>query len=306
MRDVVRRYGGLVGTLAVAGVVGGAAAPWMIGVRGLPGPLLLTGGAAGGGAVLGVLATLILLTGVAIVTCRLVNTAVGLFVLGCGLGVLAMRSGGAIDLAFGSVSPAAIGLETVLWGLLLAPVVAALFVLGGRLADVPDGAAGHAAGDAAGHAAGDAEGESAPLSSGYSRHALRGCLACVVAVPVVWVVLRNDLKGQALAAAVIGGLAAGTLGRIWAPRAQPVLLVTAALVALGIAQFMLARSVGGPLDAAFVRSTVPRLLLAAPIDLAAGVLAGVGMGLGWAKSFMRESKPEPKLDLRRTPAARLG
>jgi len=293
MIELFRRYGGLFGGIIAAALLGGAAVSWMIGARGLPGPLLLLGGSVAGGAVVPVLLLLALLTMVGVVVARMVNGAVALFVMGCGLGVLAMQSGGASDLAFSGVAPARIGVESILWGVLLLPLMVILFTLGGMLPDV----------EAPSRSDRAASEVSCPLADAFSRSAWVGALAGGLAIPAAWIILRNDLKGQALAAAVIGGLVAGTLGRLWSPRTQPILLVSSALVALGVAQLILTRTVTGPLDQAFVRNTAPRLLLVAPVDLAAGALAGVGLGLGWARSFMREPKPALPADLRRVSGA---
>ena len=270
MIDGLRRNGGLFGGIVVAALIGGFSASWMIGARGVPGPLLLLGGEVGGGAPLAALAILLLLTLVAVVVARLCNAAVALFVLGCGLAVLAMRSGGAVDLAFGGVAPARIGMETIAWAAAVGVSTLAIFRFGGMLPDV--------------HA------EGSPMGSAFSKQALVACAAGVLAVPVALVVFRNDLKGQAIAAATIAGMVVGTAGRLWSPRTQPILLVSAAILALGVAQMVMARLLPGAMDVSFVKNVVPRLLLAAPIDLAAGAAAGVGMGLGWAKSFMREQK----------------
>jgi hypothetical protein len=295
MTELVRRYGGLFGGIILAALLGGMAVSWMIGARGLPGPLLLLGRHVAGGAIAPVLLLLAMLTAVGIVVARLLNAAVALLVMGCGLGVLAMQAGGASDLAFCGAPAARIGAESVLWGVLLLPCLVALFTVGGMLPDVdPPATPGAARGS----------GESLTshsLASAFSGRAWLGALAGLLAIPAAWIVLRNDLKGQALAAAVIGGLVAGTVGRLWSPRTQPILLVSATLVLLGLTQVVLSRMVSGPFADAFVRNTAPRLLRVAPVDLAAGVLAGVGLGLGWARSFMREPKPTAPADLRRVP-----
>ncbi|MFO0874578.1 MAG: hypothetical protein U0575_11495 [Phycisphaerales bacterium] len=133
MNDAIRRYGGLFGGVVVAGLVGGKAAGWMIGDRAVAGPLLLLGDARTAAAAI---ATTVALTIVAIVVARMVNSAVGIFVMGCGLGALAMRCGTVRDLVFGAVPTTRMALETLCWAALIGIAVAAIFALGGHLTDV--------------------------------------------------------------------------------------------------------------------------------------------------------------------------
>lgn len=271
MRESLRRHGGLFGGLIVAALIGGVAAKWlpgMMGPRGVPGPLLMLGIGA-----FSVLLVVAALTVVAIVVARLLNTAVGFFVLGAGLCVLGMQCGAAADIAFGGRAATAGGVETIVWALLVAGASGAIFTWGGPLPDV--------------------ESEGTLWNSSFSPRALVGAVAAVAAVPALWIVLRNDLKGQAIAAAIVGGMAAGLFGRLWSPRTQPLLLFPATVLALGIAQLVVAQLLDGPLDVAFVKGTASRLLFVPPIDLAGGAVVGVAMGLGWAKSFMKEQTGEP-------------
>ena len=103
----------------------------------------------------------------------------------------------------------------------------------------------------------------------------------------VWLLSTNDLKGQAIFAATVGGLFAGLLGRIAAPRIQPVLLFASPVIIGGLGQLQ-ASMAGGDGIAAFVTGTSPHLGMPMPMDFAAGSLMGVAMGLGWSRSFVEE------------------
>lgn len=279
VNDVVQRSIGLFGGLIVAGLLGGYASGWMIGERGLPGPLLLLGHGGIGTAAVAVV-VLALLTVVAIVAARLANSAVGMFVLGCGLGVLAMRCGTVSDLVFGATSPLSMSIETLVWAALVAVASFALFAGGGWLDDVlpaPTTAVQLGRGE------------------GTSRSSLAPVMAFVAAgliIPIVWLLLRNDLKGQALAATTIGGMVAGLFARLWTPHAQPWFVAAVAIAAMGVAQLVASVIVPNPLLDSFIRSDAPRVLAAMPIDIVAGALAGTAMGFGWSRSFVKEGHAE--------------
>lgn len=280
--DVMRRYGGLFGGLIVAGLVGGFLSRWMIGDRGIPGPLLLLGDGGMRSAGLAIVALLIL-TVVAIVVARMINSAVGMFVLGCGLGVLAMRCGTVRDVIFGGVSPTTMAIETLLWSVAIAIAGLALFKAGGWLADVQPRPVDRAS-----------LGRDEPAGRGMSSAPpmVVACAAAALTIPVVWLLLRNDLKGQAIAASVAGGMIAGLLARLWAPHLQPWFVPAAAIAAMGVAQLVAAALFPRPVLDSFIRSDAPRLLAAMPIDIVAGVLAGTAMGFGWSRSFVREDVSE--------------
>lgn len=264
MEDTIRRLAGIGGGLVIVTAIALSAAGALAGDRGVPGPLLLLGGF--GTAIL-TLAILALMVGVAILVCRAVNTAVGIFVLGWGVGILSMRGGTVLDVLFGGIAPGTAAIETLLWTLPVLAASWALFRFGGVFSDVHSDRPG--------------------LSSAVESRAVLACLVAVVAIPVAWVVLRNPLKGQAIAAAVLGGLACGVFGRTWSPRTQPLLLVAAPVAILGAVQLLLALRVDAPIDS-YVAGTYHRLLWMTPLDVVAGSLAGVALGLGWARSFIRE------------------
>jgi len=76
-------------------------------------------------------------TAIAIVVARVVNAVVGTFVLGCGVAILAMRTGAAHDFVYGGTSLAHSAIETAVWGVLVAAASWAIYRFGGRLPDFP-------------------------------------------------------------------------------------------------------------------------------------------------------------------------
>ena len=208
-------------------------------------------------------------TGVAAVVGRLVNAAVGLFVLGAGLWALRWRSGTAQDLAFDSGSLAMVALETALWGGVVLSATMVVFRIAGPLQDV-------------------AAADGPQPADRWSRMGLRGVGAGILVLPVVWLVARSPLKGQTLMAVVLGGLVVGMVGRLLSPHAQPRLLFAAPCFFGALGHAVAAMTVSEPLPDAFVAQALPALSLPMPIDYAAGSLMGVAMGLGWAKGFLQQ------------------
>jgi hypothetical protein len=224
--------------------------------------------------------TMVLIFGVATALAayvgRLVNTAVGLFVLGAGLWALRLRLGTIEDLAFANGSLGLVMVETVFWSLLVLGATLAVFKFGGPLSDIAT-----------------AEPSDTPVKA-WDEWGLRGLAAGILVIPVVWLFARSDLKGQTLVAVVLGGMAVGLVGRLLAPHAQPRLLfgVTCLFGVLGqLVGMMMLR---GTLADAFVAQAIPRISLPMPIDYAAGSLMGVAMGLGWAKSFLHQEETAPE------------
>lgn len=264
MLDSLRRFGGLFGGLTIAALLGGMTARFAAGPRGTS-TAVLSVASSPGTAIAAVFVLVLALALLAVVVSRLVNSAVGLFVFGVGIAIFSMRCGAIADATLNGAAATNIALETLVWGAVLLGITFVLLRLGGRLPDIPI---------------------SEPLFRGaLANRALIGCAAAIFAPVAVWLVLRNDLKGQAIAAAVIAGLITGLFGRLWAPRAQPILLPAAAVVAIGAAQLVAAMRVEGSMLEIFDRGLLPRVLAALPMDVAGGVAVGVAMGLGWARSF---------------------
>lgn len=262
-----RRYAVVLAGMIVAGGLCVLAVPFLVAPSGSVGPTVLQAQSALAGAAVTLLC-FAAATAIAAGVGRLVNAAVGLFVLGAGLWALRWRLGTAQDLAFGSGSLFMAAVETALWGMLVLAATLVVFQVSGPLSDI--------------HPADEVPREGAVAG----RLGVRGLAAGILVLPAVWIVARSPLKGQALMAVVLGGLVVGLVGRLLAPNAQPRLLFAVPCFFGALGQLAAALTVRGPLPDVFVTSGLPALCRPMPIDYAAGSLMGVAMGLGWAKSFL--------------------
>jgi hypothetical protein len=91
------------------------------------------------------------------------------------------------------------------------------------------------------------------------------------------------MKGQALGTAVVAGALTAIVARRLQPGVQPILLMAAPVLARGLAQLFTALTLTAPLDVAVTSGALPGWSRAMPIDVAAGALIGVPVGLGWSK-----------------------
>jgi hypothetical protein len=243
-------------------------------LRGIPGPTL---GLAEAPTVAAVWLAVSLAVGV-VVACvvgRLINAVVGLFTLGCGVGFLAMRSGTVEDLVFGGAGSSAVAGETLLWALLVLASATIVFRVSGPLPDALPVVR--------------------PAIDGpFGRNAWIALLAGVLVLLAVWAIAVTPDKGQALGATVVGGALVGLAGRLIAPRTPPILLFAAPLLFGALGQWIAFSGVSAdvPLDVAFVDRSLSRLAYPMPIDFAAGALAGVALGIGWSRSFVKHSPEE--------------
>ncbi len=205
---------------------------------------------------------------------RPINAAVTLFCIGCGVAAFAMRSGAVSEAVFQGASFRWLGVETLGWGVFVAVVSLAAFRLGGPLPDVPP-----------------VDPEQSFLQGVLRPRAVAASAAGVVIVPVLLFVLVGPSKGQAIGACTVAGVATAVIARLYASREQPVLLFVTPVLALGVAQLVLAGSAVRTLDASFASGALSPLLAAMPADAAAGALCGVAIGLGWSKGMV---KPDPQ------------
>ncbi len=271
-----KRFLVILGGLAVAGAVCLPAIPYTYSPKGVVGPTILQAQSPMGAGI-ALIVGLTVASIVGAVVGRLTNAIVGLFIVGVGLGVVALRFGSIQDVAFaddGSLH--LLALETVLWAVAVLGSTLLVFKLAGPLPDF---------------VADDDEDEEPT----WSRWTLGGAVGGVVMLPVVWLIARSELRGQAIAATVIGGLFAGLLARLLSPNTQPRLIFASACLmgAVGhiIGALIVGRSGAGSLDEAYVASALPAVSYALPIDYAVGSFIGVAMGLGWAASFL-QNEPE--------------
>jgi hypothetical protein len=207
-----------------------------------------------------------------------VNAVVALFTLGCGVAAYAMLTGTVADLVFLNGSLLVAAIETLLWSALIAAGAIAMFRVGGPLPDVP------------------ATDPDAPFAREMlHQRALLSLLAGVAAVPVVIFTLVGPTKGQSIGACTMAGVAVAVVGRLIAPKAQPILLFAAPTFAIGAAQLVLALAAPGSVDAAFAAGALSPLRVPMPMDVAAGSLCGVAIGLGWSKGLVKKDADESPL-----------
>jgi hypothetical protein len=265
MQHPVARYAVLALGVALCVLVMVPVVPFLASERGIAGPTALD-------AIHPVRAALAMAVGAALCTAvacavgRLINAAVGLFVLGCGLAALAGRCGTVTDAAFDGDRLLPIAVETLCWGFAALGMSVAVFRASGPLVDIP---------------ARDPKGPF--LAEVFNADAFRGALSGLVAVAVGWFLLRTDLKGQAIGTAVVAGALAAIAARRLQPGVQPILLMAVPVFAFGLAQALTAAASSGPIDAAVATGSLPGWSRAMPIDVAAGTLIGVPVGLGWSK-----------------------
>lgn len=269
----VQRYTALILGMILCGIVMSMALGSMVSWRGVPGPVL-SQAITPIWAILMVLGCLLVCLVIAVGVAKIVNPAVGMFVLGSGLGALSMGSGGYPDILFGETGGIAIGLETLVWGVVVLIMAAVIHRLTGPLPDQPRAS----------------EAEAFCPREVFSPRALRGAAAGALAIIAVTLFAGNDLAGQALAAAIIAGVATGYVGRVLAPEVQPVLLYAAPCVFLALGQAMIMG--GGTADVIpeWMRSGGPRLVVPTPIDVAAGAMMGVSIGIGFSRGFVEANE----------------
>ncbi|MBT8486108.1 MAG: hypothetical protein HKO59_12625 [Phycisphaerales bacterium] len=205
---------------------------------------------------------------------KVCNTAVGLFAAGGAWFGLAWRAGTIESHLFDGV-PLLFAVETLGLGVVVGVVAWLVFRLAGPLTDVGT----------------DDEGRTADP---YRSVAAGKMIAAgILVLPVVWLFAQSTLKGQTLGAVFCGSMVAGLVGRLVAPNTQPIVLFAAPMLFLAIAQAVAGIAMGGPLSEVFVTGSVPAFLRVMPVDAAVGALTGVGVGLGWARSFLHEDEASP-------------
>jgi predicted ABC-type sugar transport system permease subunit len=96
-----------------------------------------------------------------------------------------------------------------------------------------------------------------------------------------------------VAAVMIGAGAAGVGARLFRPHVQPVLLFATPCLLLGAAQAAVGSLMAASPLEAFVTDTMPALMMPMPVDVAAGTMLGVSMGLGFARSMVQPEHAAP-------------
>ena len=119
---------------------------------------------------------------------------------------------------------------------------------------------------------------------------MRGAVAGVAVIPIVFLIVRSPMQGQLIGATFLGGMIAGLVGRLLSPHVQPILLFVAPIVFGALGQAVGMMLVKEPLDVAFIERSLSPLSNVLPVDYAAGSLMGVAVGLGWARSFLHHEE----------------
>lgn len=273
MNPAIVRNVALFSGLVLCGTACLAAAPFLVSHRGAVGPLILRSQSP----VLAIVAVVICMffaSAIAGIVARMVNSAVGVFVLGAGVFVLASRMSGAVEVFMESSgqNPRSVALwwavESLIWAAIALGGVMTIFTIGGRLRDIePDE---------------DGVTPRAILSSQALRMAAAGALM----VPLTWLIAKSPIAGQAMGATFAGGLATGLAGRLIVPNVQPVLLFISPIVFGAVSQALLAIMARTPFDVGYVNGDISSLANVMPVHYVAGSLMGVSMGIGWARSFL--------------------
>ncbi len=199
------------------------------------------------------------------------NPAVALFVIGWGFGVLSLTTGGIADFAWADGSLWQLGIETILWSLVIGALVWCLMRFTGGLPEVPHDWRTERIGS---------------VASLLSKPSLLAFAAGAIALPLSWLLLVETLNAQALGAIILASFFAGMAGRVAAPRLDPILIYFSVIFLGGLAQIIVASGWSGSLADALVTHELPRFSFVMPFDWVGGSLMGVSMGIGWARSFI--------------------
>lgn len=270
MAKALTRNIALFGGMIVAGLICARAMPTFQSLRGDHGPTILSAEHPAKAAI----ATLVVLAIATIIACivgRVVNIAVGLFVLGAGVFALDGRLAGIRELAFAHPQKATLyGLagETIALALVTLGFVAVVFRVTRGFHDIEpqvDGTRPHWL---------------------TSESAFKSAAAAILVLPAVWLIAQTPLKGQAIAAVFIGATLSGLIGRLLAPHVQPLLLYVSPMIFGAVGYVIAAALTRLPLDEAYINSSLSAFARVMPMDYLAGSLLGVSFGLGWAKSFL--------------------
>ncbi|MDZ4754256.1 MAG: hypothetical protein SGJ11_07140 [Phycisphaerae bacterium] len=200
---------------------------------------------------------------------RYINAVVGMFTLGCGVSVLAMRSGTIEDFAFARGSILMLAVEVALWALLVLAATLLVFRVSGPLPDA-------------------VETDEPRVHGPFGSRVLLAQPCGVLVLVGVLIIAVSAAKGQALAAVFVGSVVAALAARLVAPKSPPILFFVTPLL-VGCAGYLIAFLMlkNTRIDVAYVQLTLSRLAYPMPIDYAAGALAGVAVGIGWARSFLK-------------------
>ncbi len=271
MIRAITRNGILLGGIVACGLICVLARPFMISPTGAVGPTVLQS-ESWPSALVAVVLCLLLATAVAVIVGRLLNTVVALFVLGAGLFVLSFRLSSVLALVFGGGSLGLVTLETFLFAALVGAAATAVFFLCGPLPDI------------------EPERGQGLREQTVGPSALVAAAAGLVVIPAVLVIAKSPVVGQTIGAVFVGSVAAGMIGRLMRPNAQPLLLFVSPILFGACGHLVAMTMTKGPLPEAYINGQMMALSYPMPIHYAAGSLMGVAIGLGQAKGFLHHEE----------------
>ncbi len=202
---------------------------------------------------------------------RLTSTNRAMFTLGIALAALAMRFGNSRELCFAEGSLWMAAIEALVWSAVAIGLTTVVVRVCGPIRE---------------------DGIDLQDSRFFSTGTLKCAAGAIVTIPVVWVLARHDLKGQAIGAVVIGSAVGALVGRIVSPKSQPILLYAAPTFFGACAMAVAAARQSGPLPDAPALGTLSRLAYPMPIDWFASSVVGASIGIAWARSFIHQSGPK--------------
>lgn len=243
-------------------------------MRGVTGPTIALAASPTKAALWTIIAFVISLP-ITVLLARIVNAVVALFALGCGLGILAMRSGTILDFSAADASLTGSAIESLAWSVLVGAVSIFVFRFGGPLPDA-------------------VEIENPKRDGMFGWMAFATMATGPLLLLGIWAIAVSPIKGQVLGATVVGSLLVGLAGRLAAPITPPAILYAAPVLFGAVGQLIAHMALKGtPIRTAFVNESLFRFAYAMPVDLAVGALVGVSLGIGMARSFFKTETQKP-------------
>ena len=241
--------------------------PWLRSATGDLGPTVVQSMTPVAGIVALLVATAVAIV-IAVTIARLVSPLSGMAIFGAGLGWVGLELAGMRDIVLEG-SAGYVVADGIGWAIAVLATSWLIIVMGRPVEDVHPEVAGH------------------PPDPLCSPDAIRMLIVGVAALPVVWLFAESHMRGQMLAATVLGGLAAAFVGRMWSPHVQPILLPVGVVGAGARGGWVMAMFLPGDVARAWSTGTVPNLILPTPVDWAAGAMLGVPLGFRLAASFIK-------------------
>jgi len=244
--------------MAAVGFLGSWEASGLVSARGEIGPTILQAQSPLS-AILSVIVTIGVASVVGGLVARITTAASGMLVLGFSLFAMAMKLEGIEGFIYGGGNLYLLMIEVVFLSILLLLGTYIVFVIGRPFVVVKK----------------EREGSQADI--------WKALLISAAILPMVYLVAKSPMRGQAIGAAAVGGIVIGFLARQFTPSMQPHVyyVFPIALAALGYLFGTLFFPVS---DVAFAQQQVSPLLFPMPIEYAAGLLLGVSLGLSWVLS----------------------